>query len=549
MIKKLCCCLSIDLEWCYPKVKNHCLYFILFVLFTALGNPLTAQNPNFELSSQSTFTPTVTGTDNFSTTVNFVKNGNNPTGNTFTPYSPPLQMTVSVSNQQYPNIYNSTSGNDAVVIGYINPNHNGLSYNNPAVDFFGRTSFISESTNSSYFTSAGATTPGTGYRVIGNADPNSNYGVYLSTFVNGIPNNLINTGKVYMADITISFNRPVKNPRIDFTGLGVVRVGDNPAMVTEFEMIESNVPIALSKISGNARLRVVGNIIDHTGTSNNNINSTNNAAFGTVQFTGTGIEKIVLKTTIRSGAGTSWGSTGDGFMISSSVLESDLEVTKTVNDSFPAPGDTITFTITANNKGISNNTNVSVTDLLSNGFTFVSASATAGSYSVATGKWTIGTLNENTSETLTIQAVVNDTGTHDNSASITGDVGDPDTNNNISSVSISPKFCYRKATITGTGLPTIHGITALGRAGKNPSEWPNVRSGAWTALEAKTKGFVINRVAANPANAVVNPGQVPTSIIAEPVKGMIVYDTTNHCMKIYTGTSWKCFNQQTCAQP
>lgn len=98
-------------------------------------------------------------------------------------------------------------------------------------------------------------------------------------------------------------------------------------------------------------------------------------------------------------------------------------------------------------------------------------------------------------------------------------------------------FCYKPATTTGTALATNHGITALGRAGANNGNWPMVRNGAWTALEAKTKGFVINRIA---TTAAVNG-------IANPVEGMMVYDAEADCLKINTdGTAagWKCFNTQ-----
>jgi hypothetical protein len=100
-------------------------------------------------------------------------------------------------------------------------------------------------------------------------------------------------------------------------------------------------------------------------------------------------------------------------------------------------------------------------------------------------------------------------------------------------------FCYKPATTTGTALPTNHGITALGRAGSDNGNWPMVRTGAWTVLEAKTKGFVINRIATTAA----------VTAISNPVIGMMVYDAEADCLKINTdGTSsgWKCFNTQTC---
>lgn len=104
-------------------------------------------------------------------------------------------------------------------------------------------------------------------------------------------------------------------------------------------------------------------------------------------------------------------------------------------------------------------------------------------------------------------------------------------------------FCLKPANTSSTGLPTNHGITALGRAGSDNGNWPMIRKGAWTALESKTKGFVVNRVAAN-NEAPTGDGQIPS--ISQPVKGMMVYDTTNHCIKIYDGTKWQCYNTLTC---
>lgn len=94
--------------------------------------------------------------------------------------------------------------------------------------------------------------------------------------------------------------------------------------------------------------------------------------------------------------------------------------------------------------------------------------------------------------------------------------------------------CFRSATTAGTTLPTKHGITALARAGGNTGNWPVRVNGAYTVLDAKTKGFVINRV----------PTSALTSIAG--VTGMMVYDTTVNCLKIYDGTSWNCYTKQTC---
>jgi hypothetical protein len=82
----------------------------------------------------------------------------------------------------------------------------------------------------------------------------------------------------------------------------------------------------------------------------------------------------------------------------------------------------------------------------------------------------------------------------------------------------------------------------LGRAGDNNDNWPMVRKGAWTVLEAKSKGFVVNRIA---TTAKVNA-------IPNAVEGMMVYDEEADCLKIYTSTDngatfgWKCYNVQGC---
>ena len=65
--------------------------------------------------------------------------------------------------------------------------------------------------------------------------------------------------------------------------------------------------------------------------------------------------------------------------------ESDLELTKTVDDSTPAVGQNVNFTITVTNIGPSTATHVVTTDALPAGLTFVSDSATQGTYDPSTG--------------------------------------------------------------------------------------------------------------------------------------------------------------------
>ena len=112
--------------------------------------------------------------------------------------------------------------------------------------------------------------------------------------------------------------------------------------------------------------------------------------------------------------------------------------------------------------------------------------------------------------------------------------------------SVNGCYCYKPAQTSGTILDTNHGITALGRAGEHDADgnltndWPMVRKGAWTVLEAKTKGFVVNRLTDTQVSA------IPSADLRE---GMMVYNITQDCLQINidgTATGWRCFNTQTC---
>ncbi|MCP1302153.1 discoidin domain-containing protein [Chryseobacterium sp. S0630] len=96
-------------------------------------------------------------------------------------------------------------------------------------------------------------------------------------------------------------------------------------------------------------------------------------------------------------------------------------------------------------------------------------------------------------------------------------------------------FCYHYPAITaGAAQETKYGISSLGRAGTDNGNWPMVRKGAWVALEAKTKGFVINRLTTVQKNTLI------------PVEGMMVYDVNLDCLSIYDGSAWWCFTTQGC---
>ncbi len=117
----------------------------------------------------------------------------------------------------------------------------------------------------------------------------------------------------------------------------------------------------------------------------------------------------------------------------------DMSMTKTVNNATPNVGSNVVFTLTATNSGPNVALGVSVTDVLPTGYTYVSnTTPSAGSFDSSTGIWTIGSVANAASETLTITAKVNATGNYSNSATVSSPSTDPAPGNNTSIVSTTP---------------------------------------------------------------------------------------------------------------
>jgi uncharacterized repeat protein (TIGR01451 family) len=116
---------------------------------------------------------------------------------------------------------------------------------------------------------------------------------------------------------------------------------------------------------------------------------------------------------------------------------SDLGLTKTVSNSSPNVGDTVTFTVTLSNSGPAAATGVTVTDALPSGFTFVSAAPSQGTYTAGTGVWNVGTVTTGTPQTLLLQATVASPSPLPNTAAIThADQSDPNPANNTATVGV-----------------------------------------------------------------------------------------------------------------
>ena len=123
---------------------------------------------------------------------------------------------------------------------------------------------------------------------------------------------------------------------------------------------------------------------------------------GTVDV-GQGGNTLTNVTTAAAGDQPDPSTAGDDLVEAIEVeADADLVTVKTLasGDSTPAEGDTVTFDIEVTNDGTAQATNVSLTDLLPTGLTFVSSSVTQGSYDATTGLFTIGTLSAGDSACL-----------------------------------------------------------------------------------------------------------------------------------------------------
>ena len=206
----------------------------------------------------------------------------------------------------------------------------------------------------------------------------------------------------------------------------------------------------------------------------------------------------------------------DSAIFSSSLA--DLSLTKSVNNASPNIGESVVFTVAVQNAGPDSATNVTVSDLLPAGLTFVSSSQPS-QYNQSTGVWTIGTVAPGTTPTLNITANVDSLGAKTNTAQIrTSDQSDPDStpNNNAASeddqasVVVTPGSANLSLTKTvsntepAIGQPVTFTVT-VNNAGPSTATGVSVRDqlpAGMTFVSSSSPNF-------NSATGIWNVGTVP----------------------------------------
>ena len=140
------------------------------------------------------------------------------------------------------------------------------------------------------------------------------------------------------------------------------------------------------------------------------------------------------------------------------AASADVMIEKSADRTDPLVSDSVTFTVTATNRGPDAATAVTVSDALPAGFTFVSAAPSQGTYDSATGMWTIGDVAVSAPATLTIVATVTQAGPLVNNAAVTSQTEvDPNPINNSAAASINASGTadLRVAKAVGQPLPLL----------------------------------------------------------------------------------------------
>jgi uncharacterized repeat protein (TIGR01451 family) len=114
------------------------------------------------------------------------------------------------------------------------------------------------------------------------------------------------------------------------------------------------------------------------------------------------------------------------------LQQADLSITKADNPDPVQVGQQLTYTLTVRNNGPNDGTNVTATDTLPAGVTFVSATASQGTCNQAAGTVTcnLGTINNGAQATITIVVQPENPGQITNTAQVQANEQDPDPNNN-----------------------------------------------------------------------------------------------------------------------
>lgn len=215
-------------------------------------------------------------------------------------------------------------------------------------------------------------------------------------------------------------------------------------------------------------------------------------------------------------------------------VSADLQVTKLVTPTASVtPNNVVTYTLDVSNNGPNDTTNVILTDVLPSSLTDINSTPSVGTYNPATGVWNIGALAVNITQTLVVQARVNDGTCAGNvvntTEGVSSDLVDPNLANNQGSATFSVNnTCVTGQVISGSiGLPNVS-VTLKDNASHQYTTSTNL-SGYYTftnksaqpivggnaTLTASATGFRTKTVTQNITEGIVNQVNINLDPIGE----------------------------------
>lgn len=230
------------------------------------------------------------------------------------------------------------------------------------------------------------------------------------------------------------------------------------------------------------------------------------------------------------------------------AFSADLYATVTDGATTYAPGSSVTYTVVVGNTGPFGVQGATVSVPLPTGIPAANISYTAvgagGATSSVTGTQTGAVndvvnlpLNGTITYTITVNVPVSYTGNLATTVNVTSPANssDPNTANNTATDTNVQSVCYNPVTNTASGIDTRVGITLQKNPNVGNGNWPFTRKSAHMAIESNTQGFVVTRLETSALSNITNPQE-----------GMMVFDTTVKCLKIYSDGAWRCFSVPSC---
>ncbi|MBB6500680.1 Ig-like domain-containing protein [Pedobacter cryoconitis] len=192
--------------------------------------------------------------------------------------------------------------------------------------------------------------------------------------------------------------------------------------------------------------------------------------------------------------------------VSTTVLQNDLSITKTVNNATPRVNSNVAFTVKVLNNGPLTGNNITVNDLLPAGYTYISSTPSVGTYNSATGVWSVGSLTNGANATLVINATVLGTGPYANTATVTAAEYDPVPANNTATNTPVPIAPYDLAVVkTATPATAVAGSPltyTINLTNNGPS--PILATDVINVTDNLPAGFTASSYVAAPAGTTYN---------------------------------------------